>query len=113
MMNVATFEGNILNRNTFWQQFNVAIHSKAQLDDTKKLACLRDTLKDGQVKHTLQSLTHDAECYKEGLDCLQKHYDQPHVIYRAHNLAILDALSLEDGNSKDIFLMSPDIICTL
>ena len=80
-MNVPTFDGNILNWNTFWQQFDLAIHSKVQLDDTEKLTYLRDALKDGPARHVIESLTHDAWCYKEAIDCLKKRYDQPRVIY--------------------------------
>ena len=42
----------------------MAIHSKAQLDDTEKLAYLRDVLKDGPARHVIECLTHDAEYYK-------------------------------------------------
>ena len=101
-MNILTFDGNILNWNTFWQQFDMAIHSKVQLDNTEKLAYLRDVLKDGPAGHVIESLTHNAECYKEAIDCLRKRYDQPHVIHRAHSHAILDAASLKDGNSKEL-----------
>ena len=64
-MNIPTFDGNILNCNTFWQQFDVAIHSKAQLHDTEKLAYLREAPKDRPVRRVIESLTHDAECYKK------------------------------------------------
>ena len=82
--NVSNFNGFILNWNTFWQQFNVAIHSKAQSDDTQKLAYLRDALKDGPVRHAIESLTHDAEGYKEAIDCFRKRYDQLHVTSNSH-----------------------------
>ena len=51
--NVHSLDGNILNWNTFWQQLNLAIHSKAQLDDTEKLAYLSDALKDRPARHVL------------------------------------------------------------
>ena len=100
-MNVPTFESNILNWNNFSQQFNLAIQSKPQLDDSEKLAYLRDALKDGPVRHAIESLIQDAECYKQAIDCLQKHYDQPRMIHQAHTRAILDAPSLKDSNSKE------------
>ena len=101
-MNVSTFDTNILNWYTFWQQFNMAIHSKTQLDHTEKLVCLRNALKDGPAKHVIESLTHDAECYKEAIDCLWKRYNQPHIIHRAHTRAILDTHSLR-SNSKELW----------
>ena len=42
MMNVPTFDGDVLNWNSFCQQFNVALHSEAQLNDAEKLAYVRD-----------------------------------------------------------------------
>ena len=60
-INVPMFNGNILNWNVFWQQFDGAIQGKAQLDDTEEVAYLRDALKDGPVRHTIESLSHDAE----------------------------------------------------
>ena len=67
-MNVPMFNGNVLNWNTFWRQFDVAIHSKSQLDDAEKLAYLREVLKDGPARQVIESLTHDAECYIEATD---------------------------------------------
>ena len=49
----------------------MAIHSKAQMDDTEKLVHLRDVHKDGPARHTIESLTHHAECYKEAINCLR------------------------------------------
>ena len=43
-IDVPTFDGNILNWNTFWEQFEVAIHSKTQLTKAEKLAYLRNAL---------------------------------------------------------------------
>ena len=86
----------------------MAIHSKAQLDDTEILVYLRDTLEDGPARLAIECLTHDAECYKEAIDCLQKRYNQPRVIHRACTCAILctrailDAPPLKDGNSKEL-----------
>ena len=57
-MSVPTFNSNILNWNTFWQQFDVGIHSKAQLKDAEKLAYLRDALKDGVVTWVRSSSDH-------------------------------------------------------
>ena len=62
----------------------MVIHSKAQLDDTEKLAYLRHALKDGPARHVIESLTHDAECYKEAIDCFRRRYDQPYVIHQVH-----------------------------
>ena len=44
-----TFDGKLINWISFWQQFNVAIHSWSTLSDVEKLAYLRNSLKDGSA----------------------------------------------------------------
>ena len=68
----------------------------------KSPAYLRDTLKDGPALHVIENLTHDAEFYKEAIDCLRKRNDQARVIHQAHTRAILEASPLKDGNSKEL-----------
>ena len=55
-INVLTFDGDVLNWNSFWQQFNLVIHSKAQLNNAEKLVYLRDALKDGPARHIIEGL---------------------------------------------------------
>ena len=74
-LNVPTFDGNILNWSTFWQQFDMAIHSKAQLKDAEKLAYFRDALRDGPARNVVEGLSQDADYYKEAIGCLRRHYD--------------------------------------
>ena len=59
-INVPTFNGNLLNWNSFWQQFNVAIHSKVQFDDAEKLVYLRDALKDEPARHVIEGMAQEA-----------------------------------------------------
>ena len=37
---VATFNGNVLERNLFWEQFEVTVHSKIHISDAEKFAYL-------------------------------------------------------------------------
>ncbi len=39
-LDVPTYDGNILNWTTFWEQFTVAVHGHSSLSDTEKLAYL-------------------------------------------------------------------------
>ena len=54
------------------------------------------------ARHVIESLTDDAECYEEAIDCLRKRYNQPCVIHQAHTHASLDAPPLKDGNTKEL-----------
>ena len=59
----------------FGQQFNMAIHKKALLNDAENLAYLRDVLKNGMGRHVTKGLAQDAEYYKEAIRRLQRCYD--------------------------------------
>ena len=101
-INVPTFDGDVLNQNSFWKQFNVAIHSKVQLNDAERLAYLRDVLKDGPARHVLEGLSQDADYHNGAIGCLHGDYDRPHLIHQAHVDAIYEALSFRDSNSRKL-----------
>ena len=46
-----SFNENILNWTSFWEEFEVAAHSQDSLQDVKKLAYLKDAVKDSPAKH--------------------------------------------------------------
>ena len=64
-ISVPTFDGNIMNWSSFWEQFEVSIHKKENLEDVEKLAYLRDALKDGSPKLVIQGLSQTAGNYVE------------------------------------------------
>lgn len=45
-----SFDGKYTNWTSFWEQFDIAIHSCSTLSDVEKLAYLRNALKDGTAK---------------------------------------------------------------
>ena len=55
-IDVPTFDGNLLHWNTFWEQFDVAVHSKTGLSDAEKLVYLQHALKGGTAKHAIEDL---------------------------------------------------------
>ena len=66
-ISVPAFEGNIMNRSSFWKQFEVSIHQKKNLENIEKLAYLRDALKDGSAKLVIQGLSQTAGNYAEAI----------------------------------------------
>ena len=101
-ISVPTFDGNIMNWSSFWEQFEVSIHKKENLEDVEKLAYLRDALKDGSAKLVIQGLSQTAGNYAEAIKCLQERYDRPRLIHQAHVRAILEAPPLKDGSAKEL-----------
>ena len=69
-ISVPSFDGNLLNWNTFWEQFVVAIHSKEQLTDSEKLVYLRESLKDGPAMRVIEGLAQTSDNYAEAITCL-------------------------------------------
>ena len=67
---VPTFNRNIFNWKTFWEQFGVSIHTRLSLTDAEKLAYLMSALKKGTAKNVIEGLTRSGEQYKEAITCL-------------------------------------------
>ena len=57
------FDGKYTNWISFWEQFDVAIHSQVSLSDVEKLAYLRNSLKDGSAKGIIDGLSTSGEFY--------------------------------------------------
>ena len=91
-----------MNWSSFWEQFEVSIHKKENLEDVEKLAYLRDALKDGSAKLVIQGLSQTEGNYSEAIKCLQERYDRPRLIHQAHVRAILEAPPLKDGSAKEL-----------
>ena len=101
-ISVPSFDGNLLNWNTFWEQFEIGIHSKEQLTDVEKLAYLKDSLKSGPARHVIEGLTQTSGNYSEAIACLQNRYDRPRLIHQAHVSAVIETPPLKDGNGKEL-----------
>ena len=52
-IDIPMFDGNIQNWRSFLEQYNLTIHSRAELSDTDKLADLSQSFKDGPTKHVI------------------------------------------------------------
>ena len=101
-LDVPKFDGDVLHWQTFWEQFYVAIHSQADLPEAQKLAYLRQALKDGSAKSTIEGLSRSGEQYGEAVECLRARYDRPRLIHQAHVRKIIEAPSLKDGTGKEL-----------
>ena len=101
-MEIPAFDGNILNWQIFWEQFDSAIHSKPHLFDSDKLTFLRKALKDGTAKNVIVGLTQTSENYNEAIRCFQKCYDRPRVLHQAHVRKIQGAFPLKTCSGQEL-----------
>ncbi len=83
-LEIPTFDGSILNWTTFWEQFDISIHSRFDLATAEKLVYLRDALKNGNAKASIEGLSRSGEQYEEAIACLKDRYDRPRLIHQAH-----------------------------
>ena len=101
-LDVPTFDGNILNWRSFWEQFHVSVHNRSNLSDSEKLVYLRHSLKDGSAKNVIEGLSRSGEYYAEAIECLRSRYDRPRLIHQTHVRMILEAPALKDGSGKEL-----------
>lgn len=101
-LDVPSFNGNILNWQTFWEQFCISIHERSHLSDAEKLVYLRQALKDGTARSTIEGLSRSGEHYKEAIDYLKDRFDRPRLIHQTHVREIIEAPHLKDGSGKEL-----------
>ena len=99
---IPSFDGNILNWRSFWEQFQVAVHDKPQLGEVEKLTYLRDAVKGGPARNVIQGLTQTAESYQEAVQCLKDRYNRPRLIHQEHVRSILQVPSMKANNGKEL-----------
>ena len=101
-LDVPTFDGNILNWRSFWEQFCVSVHDRSSLSNSEKLVYLQQSLKDGSAKSVIEGLSRLGENYLEAIECLQARFDRPRLIHQTHVRMISEAPALKDGTGKEL-----------
>ena len=74
-VSVPTFDGEVLNWRSFWEQFDATIHCKTELSNTEKLTYSTyksEAFKDGPAKFVISGLTRTPESYGEVIKCVKK-----------------------------------------
>ena len=101
-LDVPTFDGNILNWRSFWEQFRVSVHDRKTLSNSEKLVYLQQSLKGGSAKNIIEGLSHTGDHYSEAVKCLQTRFDRPRLIHQTHVRMISEAPALKDGSNKEL-----------
>ena len=86
----------------FWDQFNVAVHSRTSLSDAEKTVYLQSAIKDGAARNAIEGLSHSGDNYKEAIECLKSRYDKPRLIQRTHVQFIVDAPPMKEGSGREL-----------
>ena len=102
-LSVLTFDGDILNWRSFWEQYKVSVHDQTSLTPSKKLTYLKRSVKDGSARHVVEGLSGSGDQYTEAVDCLRQRFDRPRLLHQAHVRAVVNATSVKDGSGKAVF----------
>ena len=101
-LDVPTFDGKVIHWRSFWEQFDISIHSRLKLSDTEKLVYLKSALKDGTAKGVIEGLSQSGEHYKEAIKSLKARYDRPRLLHQTHVRTILKTANLKEGTGKEL-----------
>ena len=101
-LDVPTFDGNVLNWQTFWEHFCVAVHDHTNITDAEKLVYLQNSLKEGSAKSAIEGLSRSGEHYSEAIECLRSRYDRPRLIHQTHVRRIIEIAPLKEGSGKEL-----------
>ena len=101
-LKVPTFNGDILNWRSFWEQFCVSVHNRPSLCDSEKLVYLQQSLKDGSAKGVIEGLSRSGDNYSEAIECLLARFDRPRLIHQTHVRSIVEVPALKEGTGKEL-----------
>lgn len=82
-LTITKFDGNIVNWQGFWDQFDSSINSRQSISDIDKFNYLKSLLCDSACE-TISGLTLNSANYKEAIQLLQKRYGNTQVLINAH-----------------------------
>ena len=92
-LDVPTFDGQVINWRSFWEQFEVSVYIRSSLSDLEKLMYLSQA--QGTAMSVIEGVLHSGNHYMEAVESLKAHYDHPRLLHQTHVCMILDTASLE------------------
>ena len=96
------FDGDLLNWNSFWEQFSISIDERTSLSDAEKFVYLQHSLKEGSAKNVIQGLSGTGEHYAKAVECLKARYDRPGLVHQSHVKSIIEAPTIKDGSGREL-----------
>ena len=88
-LNLPTFSGNPLHWFTFWDSFEVAVHSNPTLGGVQKFTYLKAQLM-GDASRAVAGFPLTNSNYEQAVNLLKERFGQPNKIISAHMQALLD-----------------------
>ncbi|KRX54888.1 hypothetical protein T09_12433 [Trichinella sp. T9] len=93
------FDGDVLQFDTFWEQFEDQIHRQPEFRDTTKFTYLRSCLT-GNALNAIDGLTVTAANYSAVIDILKSRFGRRDLIIKTHIRKLLDTTPCNDASLK-------------
>lgn len=91
-LTIPMFGGDPLDWQPFWDGFEAAVHSNAQLNGAQKLSYLRAQLR-GDATQAIAGLSLTSASYEHSVEVLKKRFGQRHILVSSHMQALIDLSS--------------------
>ncbi|XP_071176551.1 uncharacterized protein [Mytilus edulis] len=91
-LNLPTFDGDILQWQSFWDSFETAVHTNPTLSNVQKFNYLKSLLHDEALKSVTGFALTNAN-YEKAISLLQERYGQQHKITQRYMLELIDITS--------------------
>ena len=88
-LSLPTFNGNILEWQTFWDSYESAVHLNPTLTDIQRFNYLKAQL-EYEASQTITGFAMTNANYQEAINLLKDRFGQPHKIRKAYMQALLD-----------------------
>ena len=82
-LEIVKFDGDIINWQSFWDQFDSAIHSNDRISDVNKFAYLQSYLSE-DARNTISGLSPTSLNYREAIDILKQRYGNTQVLISSY-----------------------------
>ena len=93
-----SFDGTLTNWVSFWELYEVAVHSNPELSDVQKFSYLK-SLVEGSAKEAIDGLSLSKESYLEAVDILTKRFGNKQKIIDRHMSLLLNTERVSSANN--------------
>ena len=112
-LKISKFDGDVINWQTFWQQFESAIHLNETLDNINKFNYLLQYLCE-EARSSISGLSITSETYLEAIDLLKQRYGNTQILISAYTKKlVLLPMIRGDNDIQGLRLLHDQIECSM
>ena len=101
-IDIPIFNGELLNWQSFWEQFCIAIHDRNDISLTDKLVYLRHSLTDGTAKSIIEGLSSSGDEYPKAIEALKNRFNCSRLLHHTHVKRIYEIPNVKEGSGREL-----------